>query len=284
MTTFAQQRAKRQIEVLRSLGTPVRRRRRNIPRPAPVLAQEIALRDLARAPLQAFQAEIVDLLDSLPQVLAYEAERRRVDAAWSYADFLVKLQQILARTAGTYGTDRLRARGAQIGADVAAKSRATLANQVASALGVTLVSNDKGMQALIDQFALDNARKIQGITQTYATQIADRVGEAVRTGTRHEDLRAELVERFGVAASRATTIARTQIAALYGQTNAQQQKNAGITRFTWRTSHDERVRPEHQALDNEIFEYSAPPAVGIPGEDYNCRCYAEPVLDDLLAP
>ena len=57
-------------------------------------------------------------------------------------------------------------------------------------------------------------------------------------------------------------------------------KDAGVTQFTWSSSHDRRVRPDHAALDGQIFDYDHPPitnratgARNLPGQDYGpCRC------------
>ena len=59
------------------------------------------------------------------------------------------------------------------------------------------------------------------------------------------------------------------------------QKEIGVTEDVWRTAGDERVRETHAANDGETFKWSDDtpgPADGRPGEEINCRCYAEPVL------
>lgn len=50
--------------------------------------------------------------------------------------------------------------------------------------------------------------------------------------------------------------------------------NAGVTKVKWVTSHDARVRPEHKALDGQVFDIN-----NLPDEvdDYNCRCGLVPV-------
>jgi len=40
------------------------------------------------------------------------------------------------------------------------------------------------------------------------------------------------------------------------------------------------VRPDHAANDGQIFSWDISPPTGHPGEDYNCRCYAEPAFKD----
>ena len=48
------------------------------------------------------------------------------------------------------------------------------------------------------------------------------------------------------------------------------------THYIWRTRSDGNVRPNHAANDGRIFAWDTPPATGHPGEDYGCRCTAEP--------
>lgn len=46
--------------------------------------------------------------------------------------------------------------------------------------------------------------------------------------------------------------------------------------YIWRTKKDDRVRGKHAEREGEIFNWHVPPEGGHPGEDYNCRCWAEP--------
>lgn len=64
-------------------------------------------------------------------------------------------------------------------------------------------------------------------------------------------------------------------------------KDIGVSKYEWSTSRDVRVRPDHRALNGQIFDWEHPPIVNKqtgkranPGEDYNCRCLAVPVLSD----
>lgn len=50
------------------------------------------------------------------------------------------------------------------------------------------------------------------------------------------------------------------------------------TQYIWRTRGDGKVRASHAANNGRIFSWDNPPATGHPGEDYNCRCTAEPYV------
>jgi len=62
--------------------------------------------------------------------------------------------------------------------------------------------------------------------------------------------------------------------------NAERQQALGMDRYIWRSRDDALVRPLHAAHDDRIFFWDEPPEGGHPGEAYNCRCFAEPVLLD----
>ena len=48
--------------------------------------------------------------------------------------------------------------------------------------------------------------------------------------------------------------------------------------YIWRTQEDGKVRESHQDNNGRLFSKSAPPPTGNPGEDYNCRCWAEHIV------
>lgn len=48
---------------------------------------------------------------------------------------------------------------------------------------------------------------------------------------------------------------------------------------------DPKVRPTYAEHEGEIFFWSDPPAeTGHPGEDYECRCWADEIVDEPLVP
>jgi SPP1 gp7 family putative phage head morphogenesis protein len=115
-----------------------------------------------------------------------------------------------------------------------------------------------------------------------ATDIDKIVTRAIASGSPIGDLQGDISERFGVAERHARLIARDQVGKLYGQINQARQTALGIDEFEWATVGDERVRDEHEALNGRRFRWDDPPAEGIPGEPIQCRCSAQPVLDNLL--
>jgi SPP1 gp7 family putative phage head morphogenesis protein len=125
----------------------------------------------------------------------------------------------------------------------------------------------------------DNIDLITSIPEQYFEKLGDAVGKNMERGMRFEDLAKE-IERIGdVTESRAKLIARDQTSKMNGAFNKARQTSLGIDRYVWQTSSDERVRPEHDSNNGEIFRWDRPPATGHPGHDVNCRCVAIPYFD-----
>ena len=57
-----------------------------------------------------------------------------------------------------------------------------------------------------------------------------------------------------------------------------------VERYTWRSRDDFRVRAAHAEYDDRIFSWSDPPESGHPGQGWNCRCTAEPIIDLAAIP
>ncbi len=49
--------------------------------------------------------------------------------------------------------------------------------------------------------------------------------------------------------------------------------------YVWRTQADSKVRKEHAERHGYIFKFEDPPIGSHPGENFNCRCWAEPLPD-----
>jgi len=60
------------------------------------------------------------------------------------------------------------------------------------------------------------------------------------------------------------------------------ENNKDSAQYIWRTVQDDKVRSSHAARAGETFSWTNPPEGGHPGEDYNCRCWAEPVATPIL--
>lgn len=149
-------------------------------------------------------------------------------------------------------------------------------------LGTQPTADVKGRIALV---RAENVRLIKAATVEYFDQVEDILTDPANEGLAVDELAALLEERGGVSESRAELIARDQTTKLNGALNQMRQEGAGIERYVWSTSRDERVRPTHAELEGTEQAWDDPPDIDgealNPGEDIQCRCVALPVLPDL---
>jgi SPP1 gp7 family putative phage head morphogenesis protein len=154
---------------------------------------------------------------------------------------------------------------------------------VKKVLGIDIFLEEPYLKEYIQTFALVNSRLITKMKDDTLNQISQKVFEAFRSGTRSEDLSRDIQDRFGVAESKADLIARDQMTKLNGGLDRLRQQEIGVERYTWRGTGDNRERDSHLENNDKVFSWDDPPVeTGNPGDDINCRCYAEPFLADIL--
>lgn len=183
---------------------------------------------------------------------------------------------------GEITSDRAR----EIADDQAARMGRFNRDDLNRILGLELSGETKETRAALDAFRRENVALIRSVGADMLPDIRNTVREAARKGTRVEDLRAELIARGEVSESRAELIARDQTLKINSDLTQIRHKEAGIERYVWSTSRDDRVRKMHEPLDGRVFRYDEPPPVtdkkgnrNLPGRDFQCRCVAIPILD-----
>ena len=142
---------------------------------------------------------------------------------------------------------------------------------------------------LMRDWAKDNVLLINDIPNKAISQIQELVVDTLLSGKTQDDMTSDiqdiLSDRMDVTDSRAKLIARDQTAKLNGRFTQERQTDAGIDSYVWRTVGDERVRETHAEVDGETFQWASAPEEtdgNHPGEDYQCRCFAEPVLPEQM--
>lgn len=142
---------------------------------------------------------------------------------------------------------------------------------------------DTGIEGEILKARAANIALIDKMARGYGIAVREVLEDLRTTGDlRVETVRDMLRARAGITARHADLIARDQTLKLNAAITRIRMINAGVTHYTWNTSHDERVRPSHQALDGQVFSWAVGTPIGYhPGEDYRCRCVAIPYFEDL---
>ncbi len=204
------------------------------------------------------------------------------DRADDYQDdvnnFFDRAQIDYART----GRRKARTLSTKIGQRTAEFGKRQLNTKFNAVLGVDVLGAEPWLQSFVDSFVRDNVDLITSIHKQYFDQIETEVKKAVTSGARWESLAEKIETRYDVSRSRANLIARDQTSKLNGDLDRVRQQKLGITTYVWRTSKDERVRDSHKQLEGKSIRWSKPPEVGHPGQDYQCRCTAEPDIDGYL--
>lgn len=268
------------IQQYRRSGLATRRRR--MPRFRwPTLIEVEYAKAIAR--IVDVRDEIAPLLDELPRLLERAASargqvRRDEGEARRARDLMDRARRALDRSMNVVELERL---AGQMGQRISDHHRAELRRQVQAAIGVDLVTLDRRVPALIDDFVGENVTLIRSLGNKTLDDVNKIVSRAFTRGERAENVAGEIAERYGIAERHARLIARDQIGTLTGQITAARHQELGLTQFTWRSVNDQRVRPEHRELDGKVFDYDDPPGEGLPGEPINCRCYQEPIFDEI---
>lgn len=174
-------------------------------------------------------------------------------------------------------------------------------------IGIDAKQLGTSSNALLDNFRKENVDLISSIPEQSLLEVDELLDELWSQGARVETLAEQILKRFNVSESRADLIARDQTLKLNSNLAQSRQEAAGITEYIWTTAGDERVRgnpsglypnpsatgktrPDHFHLDGQRFSYAEPPVVdessgrrAAPGQDYQCRCVAAPVVDFIEA-
>ncbi len=214
---------------------------------------------------------------SLPAILDRAKERLRHDAE---SDAIEELfAQLEIYIGSIFDPDTLKAALYSLGDEIGDFSAEQLNGQLRSVLGVDIVGAEPWLDERLSAFAAENASLITTIPERLHDEVAQATLRAIREGQSTDELADIIEDRFGVAETRAAFIARDQVAGLMGELNKERQTGLGVSQFIWRTSGDERVRPEHREYNGNTYSWDDPPDGLIPGQDFNCRCVAEPVLE-----
>lgn len=129
---------------------------------------------------------------------------------------------------------------------------------------------------------------VKKFTEEQILSLRESTEENATKGYRFDRLADKIQDQYKVSAVKAEFLARQETSLFMSQYRRQRFSEAGVTRYIWRTSRDQRVRDVHKHLEGKIFFYTQPPIVDRasgrrrnPGEDYGCRCVDEPVLDPV---
>lgn len=106
-------------------------------------------------------------------------------------------------------------------------------------------------------------------------------------GNRYETMVKTIQKSFGVSQNKAKFLARQETSLLITKFKETRYTDAGVREYIWSCvagSTNHPVRPMHKKLEGKRFRWDDPPITdekgnrNNPGQDYNCRCFARPVV------
>lgn len=117
-------------------------------------------------------------------------------------------------------------------------------------------------------------------------KLREKVQISAFQGGRAEGLVNYIQQSYGVSRTKAQFLARQETSLLMSTFQKNRYRDIGIQRYRWSGANDARERPDHKALNGKVFSWDMPPitdrrtgARNNPGEDYNCRCIAIPLVE-----
>lgn len=153
----------------------------------------------------------------------------------------------------------------------------------ANAIAIKAVETDSTIQTFIKAKIKENTSYITSLRDDYISQLRNDIYRSISDGGGATQLTQIISKRTGMAYNRAKLIANDQTGSILSQLNAYRAQRAGFAKYRWQSMEDDRVRPKHQELDQQIFRYDDPDGGDsgeLPGEPINCRCVATPVVED----
>lgn len=168
-----------------------------------------------------------------------------------------------------------------------AQNHAEVSTNLKNQTGIDLAGylrNSPNITEKVNAMTSANVQLIKSIRSQYLDKVQNAVMQAMVKGTLNKDLATQIKALGQTTEKRAMFIARDQSSKLNAALTQARHEDIGIKKYMWSTSLDERVRDSHADKEGLIFEYTNPPAdTGHPGHDFNCRCVAIPVFDEVQA-
>ena len=268
-------------------------------------------RFLERRYAEFLKSQVVDKLtamvnsDVIPRLknMAFTAKQFRPDSATARLDDLAEEVEQMAESM-RIGFDKEpaieKARVRDIGREVSNANRQQWTKIMRATIGVDIFQAEPYLSTQLSLFVSENTRLISKMKAESVSDIQGIVERGLQQGLRVEAIEQQIREKTKATENKARLIARDQISKANAQLTQVRQEDLGVSKYIWRISKDERVRPSHRAMAGKTCRWDDPTVYsddggktwkkrssigGVekhPGIDYQCRCTAEPVLDDLI--
>lgn len=154
----------------------------------------------------------------------------------------------------------------------------------------------EGLDQALNIKIAENVALIKSVKDEYKENIGKLLRDNVMNGERPSNIVTQIKDIGNVTKSRAKFIARDQTAKANADITQLRSEALGSKTYIWSSTNDERSRPDHDAMDGKLCQWSDPStysdddgktwkkrsAIGgvnlHPGRDFQCRCVSLPVV------
>lgn len=195
-----------------------------------------------------------------------------------------------------------RALAAQFVGRMNDKTKKRIERSVGKAMGVDIAQlvAGEGLGEAMDASIRENVRLIKSIPEYYLADIQRIIDTETIKGRSGSSIIEQIQKVYPVSERKARLIARDQSNKVNGDLTRVRQTSSGIRAYRWRTVGDNAVRESHKERNGKVFAWNPADVgkrldsgevmldptkddVGHPGEDIQCRCIAEPIIElDLI--
>ncbi|SIS59522.1 phage head morphogenesis protein [Salimicrobium flavidum] len=194
--------------------------------------------------------------------LIYEY-RRQMDSGLFVVDFeniLAKITNLLQKdrefsTQFVFSPKAINELANSFVKSINAFSKDTFKGQMQKVLGIDPIGRETWLESFMGSAVSENVSWIKSIDKDYHDKIQTIVLQGVRRGQSINEMAEAISKASGASKTRAKFIARDQSGSILGDLTRTRHLNAGMKKFVWRDSDDERVRDSHADLDGNVFTW-----------------------------
>jgi len=152
----------------------------------------------------------------------------------------------------------------------------------------------KPNSGVFSEIVKNNAELIKTFPLTISEELTEYIAKETLQGRRGADISYDLIKKFPkMSISRLQLIARTEVSKAQSTLTQARALSLGLNWYIWRTSEDARVRSAHKHMEGVLVNWNNPPSPEMispdgkqahysyyhAGNTFNCRCYAEPIVN-----
>lgn len=168
-----------------------------------------------------------------------------------------------------------------------------------SKIGISPTLSDESRKKIASEWETNMRFWVKKFTEDEILKLRHQVKDSFFKGDRYGSAVKMIQDSFQVSANKAKFLARQETHLLMTQYKQSRYVEAGVKSYRWRCvkmPHDRspgehvkgNVRYSHGQLDGKVFSWDNPPVTSEPGaknqrrnnpgQDYNCRCFAIPIV------